>query len=314
MECVLCDSKNIEKIEDISVTDLNWAYLDEYQIDITGEIGSDISLMKCKDCDLRFFTPAYPGGESFYKKLQEFEWYYKEEKYEYDYVGDFLNTYNFMHKKVLEIGCGTGEFSSYIPQSEYCGLEFSTDAITKARSKGRNIRPQSIEDHSLQFKNYYDVVCSFQVLEHVKDPKSFINSCLHSLKPGGTLILTTPSEDSWIGHKQNFCLNLPPHHITRWTDDCFKNVAKQFKIHLAPIHHEPLDDFHHPWYLEAFFTHRINERLGIKQSVIRSQKHWLSHMLSMIIIGLIGNRVPESFRGIGHTAIATYTKPNIWDQ
>lgn len=313
MKCVLCKSENIKKVEDIKSEDLNWAYKDEYGIDIKNEVKSDISLIHCENCDLRFFTPAYPGSESFYKELQKFEWYYKDEKYEYDYVGDVLKSLQ-PHSRVLEVGCGTGEFSKYIPQADYCGLEFSPDAITTARSKGRTIRPQSIEHHAHQLKEYYDVVCSFQVLEHVEDPQSFIQGCVDALKPGGTLILTTPSENSWIRHKQNFCLNLPPHHITRWTDRCFEHIADQFKLKLMPIHHEPLDDFHHPWYLEAYFTSRINQRLGIHHGVIRNQKHWLSHVLSKIIIGIIGKDVPKAFQGIGHTAIATYTKPHTWDR
>ena len=36
---------NIEKIDDISVSDLNWAYLDEYGIDIAGNVKSNISLI-----------------------------------------------------------------------------------------------------------------------------------------------------------------------------------------------------------------------------------------------------------------------------
>ena len=302
--CPLCASTNTDEIDFVSRKRLNDAYIAEYGIDIMEDVQTDMPLAKCNDCDLRYFYPAYPGGQSFYDKLQQFEWYYKEEKYEYHYVSKMFKGTG----SVLEIGCGTGEFSSHIPMQSYRGLEFSEVAVQKGIAKGRNISSETIEVHAQQNREKYDVVCSFQVLEHVVNPQSFIAACLACLKPHGVLILTTPSEDSWLQYKQDFCLNLPPHHITRWTDRCFNNVAKQFNLRLEDIHHEPLDDFHHPWYLNAFFVYMINKKLGIKHSVLRQPKHWLSHKISDWIVKTIGKDIPNAFQGYGHTAVAVFKK------
>ncbi|MGV2387332.1 MAG UNVERIFIED_CONTAM: hypothetical protein LVR29_00250 [Microcystis novacekii LVE1205-3] len=48
------------------------------------------------------------GSENFYEKLQVFDWYYLEEKNEYDYASQFIKPSD----SVLEIGCGKGSFCS----------------------------------------------------------------------------------------------------------------------------------------------------------------------------------------------------------
>lgn len=48
-----------------------------------------------------------------------------------------------------------------------------------------------IEDHAEEYPNFYDVIVSSEVLEHVIDKTSFLRGCVKCLKPGGSLFLTT---------------------------------------------------------------------------------------------------------------------------
>lgn len=302
--CPLCGSDHTESIDYISKDRLRDVYLREYQTDIGEDVPCDMELRHCKSCDLKYFDPCFTGGQNFYSDLQKFDWYYKDEKLEYDYVTQFIKPKD----SVLEVGCGKGAFSSKLKTKKYVGLEFSETACEMGRLAGRDIFAESIEDHALTEDGKYDVVCSFQVLEHTSNPKSFIDSCVKCLKPGGTLILTVPSEDSFLQHIQDFALNMPPHHVTKWTDKCLINLENLFDIKHAHIYHEPVNPFHIPWFFTSMSVHQLNKTLGIDHSLIKHPRHWFSHWVAKLMFKVFGEDLPSAYQGHGHTVIAVYKK------
>lgn len=62
-------------------------------------------------------------------------------------------------------------------------------------------RTETIEQHNSQLDTQYDAVVVSEVLEHVDDKKSFLQSCTKSLLPGGSIFITTFNKTpiSWIG-------------------------------------------------------------------------------------------------------------------
>jgi hypothetical protein len=90
MKCPLCNNTHTDLIETLTKDEIINVYLKEYDIDVTEDIKKDIDLRHCGNCDLKYFDPASTGGQKLYTDLQKFDWYYKSEKYEYDYVLPFL--------------------------------------------------------------------------------------------------------------------------------------------------------------------------------------------------------------------------------
>jgi 2-polyprenyl-3-methyl-5-hydroxy-6-metoxy-1,4-benzoquinol methylase len=300
--CPLCGSNHTVIVDFISKESLNNVYLKEYQTDISNDVNSDMHLRHCRSCDLKYFDPCYTGGQNFYTDLQKFEWYYKDDKFEYDYVTPYVKG------SVLEVGCGKGAFSAKIKTKKYKGLEFSETARDTGLGLGRDIVTESIEEHAFKNPEAYDTVVSFQVLEHTSNPRSFVDSCVRALKPGGTLVLTVPSEDSFLQHIQDFALNMPPHHVTKWTDKCLINLEKEFNIKCVHLYHEPLNSFHIPWYFTSMVVYQLNKALGISHSLIRSPRHWLSHKIAKVLFNVLGKDLPSAYQGHGHTVIAVYKK------
>ena len=303
-KCPLCGSFHVKNVDKISKDRLRSVYLKEYNTDIRRMVKEDLDLFHCQDCDLKFFNPCVTGDQDFYSDLQKFEWYYKDDKYEYGYVTKFFQDTD----SVLEIGCGKGAFSKLIPHKNYVGLEFSENAKMLANADGIDVRNESIEYHAQSNSEKYDVVCSFQVVEHVTSPKAFLENAVACLKPGGTFILTCPSEDSWLQYKQDFALNMPPHHVSKWTDKCLINIGKQFGIEMVEIHHEPLNSFHIPWFFNSMVVYQLNKTLGISHSLIKTPSHWFSDAVAKLLFLIFGRNLPEAFHGHGHTVIAVYKK------
>lgn len=102
---------------------------------------------------------------------------------------------------VLETGCGYGFFTQNIVN--YCSSLYATDIedyFPQELKENKKIRYFSgVDGARLPFKNnYFDVVFSVDVIEHVKDDLNFVKEGLRVLKKGGLLIIGTPNENRLI--------------------------------------------------------------------------------------------------------------------
>jgi SAM-dependent methyltransferase len=112
-------------------------------------------------------------------------------KLTYGYYLSKLNKYGVEKGSLLEIGCGNGFFLGEALRQGYgkvWGVEPSAKAVARADTK---IRPQIICDmmHPGLFgRGQFDVICMFQVLDHIADPVSLLTECYRVLKPGGLVL------------------------------------------------------------------------------------------------------------------------------
>jgi SAM-dependent methyltransferase len=150
--------------------------------------------------------------------------------------------------QVLDVGCGSGSFAAHIPSGNFVGLELNAKARDAASSKGLMVLGDSVQRHAEKNRARYDAVCAFQVLEHIGELRSFIQACVDCLKPGGRLIIATPSYDSFVSCVTNYALNLPPHHLSWWSDEALRRLAGAFALDVAALVHEPLSATHRRMY------------------------------------------------------------------
>ncbi|TYQ25776.1 class I SAM-dependent methyltransferase [Pseudanabaena sp. UWO310] len=305
----LTKSSNVSLVEIIKTVDLVKIYK-QFQFDITEELQGiqEIGLYHCDESDLYFFYPSICGSEKFYDHMQSFDWYYLDDKNEYEYASKFIRESD----SVLEIGCGKGAFASKMSAKKYIGLEFSRKASKTATALGITVLNQSIQVHESNHSEEYDVVCSFQVLEHVSNIDSFIKSSLRCLKPNGLLIFSVPSFDSFSRYTTNFSLDMPPHHVTRWTDKALSSLVKYFDIELLEILHEPLQLAHRQMYIQAILRRSLTD--SFKQKVKNIDFTWNNSIVSFIGKGL--NKILAQglsdpiFSPRGISVLAVYRKVN----
>lgn len=96
-------------------------------------------------------------------------------------------------KKILEIGCGAGQFMQCLSDNKLdgTGIELGTESYEFCKSKNLNVINTSIEDFAPETK--FDVIVSFHVLEHIRSPKEFMKKCHSLLNEGGLLYLEVPN-------------------------------------------------------------------------------------------------------------------------
>lgn len=274
-------------------------YYSNFRIDTSKLLqnASCIKLYRCAETGYRFFYPFYLSGDSeFYEHLQRNDWYYMPWKWEHDQANSLLKP----GMKVLEVGCGKGEFLNKVQAHkdiEVIGLEINQNAVRIAHNTGLSVLIEDIEDHSVKHPNTYDVVCSFQVLEHISDVDKFLNSQINSLKPGGKLIISVPNNDSFIKHVNGGILNFPPHHMGWWSDSALKELEKYFQIKLNKILYEPLQIYHFDWFKSIWIKKYLKNRL------LKGLYHYLK--LSLLFDLVLRS---QAKRIKGHSVLAVFEK------
>lgn len=301
-QCPLCNSRKTEIIDRIDTKALLNIYKNSFNVNCEHLLSfENIQYLNCSICNLKFFSPAVEGDEVFYSSLQKNEWYYLNDKEEYLNASTFINPNDI----VLDVGCGQGEFASYVFENDakFIGLESSENAKSLAKTKGIDILNLSVQSYALNNPESVDIVTSFQVLEHVKEPKSFIEAKLKALKPKGLMIVAVPSEDSFIADVTNGVLNMPPHHLTRWSDETLEFIANLFDLELISLTHEKVETVHTIFYLntviQSYFLKPKLIDTSFKRKVISKGASLVSKVID------IANISPKAN---GHTVIAVYRK------
>jgi SAM-dependent methyltransferase len=103
---------------------------------------------------------------------------------------------------IVDIGCGDGAATSLAaqvnPGHRIVGLDWSADALRQARSRGLTLLRAEVESTSLPIASgRADVVIMSELIEHLVDPDSALEEARRVLKPGGTLLLSTPNLAAW---------------------------------------------------------------------------------------------------------------------
>jgi SAM-dependent methyltransferase len=101
-------------------------------------------------------------------------------------------------RDVLDVGCNTGYGTMrFTPVAcRVVGVDVSPRAIEAARDRAVDGRPEFVLSggFDLPFPDEsFDLVTSFQVLEHVPDPMVFLSELARVARPGGQIVLATPN-------------------------------------------------------------------------------------------------------------------------
>lgn len=124
---------------------------------------------------------------------------------------------------VLEVGCGEGRGVELIaPKADsYTGIDKISHVIENLKSKypEGDFQQVVIPPFSGLADDVYDVVISFQVIEHIKKDHEYLKEIHRVLKPGGKALITTPNI--------KMSLSRNPWHIREYTVKELSTLAKK---------------------------------------------------------------------------------------
>ncbi len=201
MNCPLCGENNYKKYLD----------LDKY------------NFVKCKNCSL-VYQAKQPIHQNIVERydLNYFEYEKENHKKFFNLQKLTLNDIDFEKKflpakgkKFLDIGSATGLLLMHAKEMgfEEYGVELCKESADYARSVNKvNVYNSKLEETNFE-NDYFDIIHFSHLIEHLKDIRSFMNEVYRILKPGGTIIITTPRIDSPAYHiyKKKWRSAIPDH-------------------------------------------------------------------------------------------------------
>ncbi|MFD2823315.1 class I SAM-dependent methyltransferase [Lacinutrix iliipiscaria] len=282
----LTQQPTVVKVEDFSVAQTISQY-EEIGVDVKRffENLNTVQLYKCTKTNYRFYHPfSIIGDADFYKDLSINRKSYYSTRWEHNKILSTLNP----KEKVLEIGSGFGAFLSLLKsksiQAE--GLELNPEAIKKCQLEGLQIHDMLIDEFTVNHKDSHDVVCFFQVLEHITNVHDFLQSALVALKPNGKLIIGVPNNNPYLFVNDKYhTLNLPPHHAGLWNEKSLKALEKVFSVKLETVYYEPLGRSY-----TAFLTAYIKNSSFIYSKMLIAVNKIAPKVLKRILCKFINGR------------------------
>lgn len=146
-------------------------------------------------------------------------------------------------KKVLDIGCYTGDISLAIKEkgNTVVGLDCNTEFVKMTQKKGIKAKFANFEGKFPIKSNSFDLIVAGEIIEHIYHTENFLKECNRVLKKNGEIIITTPNINYWAYRiKMLFGKTLPfaiesgeeseanPGHVRYYTIDSLKETLQKF--------------------------------------------------------------------------------------
>jgi len=159
--------------------------------------------VECKNCKMIFLNPVFKDKflEKYYRNnhavrneisLSEINFF----KFTYGKGLKLISKYFKKPGKILDVGCSGGMFLDMAKEKKWetFGLELNSSEAKIAKDKGHNVKEEMLKKAKFGIK--FDVICFWDVFEHIKNGQDCLNVCKKLLNNGGIIFMQCPSRDS----------------------------------------------------------------------------------------------------------------------
>lgn len=178
--------------------------------------------------------------EHFEEVALKYDWYKERAWYYYDWLKAIIKKHIPLapHKRILELGCGTGDVLAYLNPKYGLGIDLSENMIAAAKKKHksmRNLKFMTGAGETLQLKDKFDVILMPDVIEHLADVKETFRS-LADIADKKTKIIVTMINPIWepilmAGEKAGKKMPEGPHN--RITVSSLKKILRELGLKLT---------------------------------------------------------------------------------
>lgn len=197
--------------------------------------GDECKIIECKRCGLVYASPFIAGDSKYYNLIYQDNSAYEEWKFEYEETYNELLKITNKNLKLLEIGAGTGEFvkkvsENLVPKDNIHCTEYSEFGKHEIEKIGITCYTLDIRDPEfINMNNKYDIICMFQVLEHLDNLDDFFTKLNMISNNSAHLFIGVPNNvQRKIYDDGGMILDMPPVHLTRWNINSMNSIANRY--------------------------------------------------------------------------------------
>ena len=131
---------------------------------------------------------------------------------------------------ILDVGCSYGWFLEVAAERGWraTGVEVTDETASVAREAGLDVRTGLLQEVGLEGESF-DVVCLWDVLEHIPDVDPFLAEVRRVLRPGGLLALQSPNVRSVMAKAagREWSWLLLPYHVWHFTPSSIRATLER---------------------------------------------------------------------------------------
>jgi SAM-dependent methyltransferase len=148
--------------------------------------------------------------------------------------------------RLLDVGCGTGEFLAHARTIgwDVLGVEPSPRAAAQAEALGVTVR--RTDDLATVDDGPFDAITMWHVLEHLHDPGAALDAARRLLAPGGRLLVGVPNHDSLDAGAYGdawYAWDVP-RHLWHFTPATLRRLLARHGLAVDTVHAPPFDPFY----------------------------------------------------------------------
>lgn len=247
----------------------------------------EFQIVKCKQCEFLLTNPRPDHANiSRYYQSDEYLSHSKSNK------GWLAGLYNFVrnislnrkykiisqHKstgRILDIGCGTGEFLNFMKQKEWkvFGIEPAESPRVFARQKF-NLDIYEEDELEKLPSHGFDVITLWHVLEHVQDLNHRINQIKRLLVSEGLLIIALPNCESWDAqHYDEFWAAWDmPRHFYHFSKKTISLLVNNHQLKMISVHPMKFDAY----YISLLSEKYKKQKMGFIKAIFNGMRSNIS--------------------------------------
>ena len=130
--------------------------------------------------------------------------------------------------RILDIACGVGYGTRLLAEQtegavEVIGVDLSADAVDYANRRYGLPNMRFVQSDAIKFHDdqRFDTIVSLETVEHLADPRRFMEHLLSLLKPNGILVASVPTTPS---------VDANPNHLNDFTEKSFRALGRMNKF------------------------------------------------------------------------------------
>lgn len=186
-------------------------------------------------------------------------------------------------KKILDVGCGTGDFLAICKKNGWTtlGIEPNKKARNISLTKKLVIKEKLDDVQNEKF----DIITLWHVLEHVPNLSEYINRLKELLTDNGTLIIAVPNFKSYDAeyYKQHWAAFDVPRHLWHFSKNSIQKIFKEYNMELIKTVPMKFDSYYVSLLSEKYKNGKMNPLkaffIGFKSNLkANTSKEYSSHI------------------------------------